>query len=166
MNDPAWDSRDNRSWHPGGPDYSDNDGLFRIYDDASGKRRVLRLEYYTCTYVNKAYIFDKGMFEPSGDLLGHAGEEICLSALYTSYGINRNVHRHAVAPGTIVLVDYQMEEHATNFIADPDSPDANARLDLGGRHLGKANALSADGSVNSFYPGQLYPQAHGELWSP
>ena len=155
-----------RTWHPNGPDFSDNDGVFRIYDNHPSRGRLLRLHYYTCSLGNRATLFDKGLFNPEGTLLGLQGSEVVLQAFYTSYGINRNVNRVEVALDTVVLMDYMHENSDKSFIADPQSPRTNARLNLSGRHLGKINVLRADGAVQSVSPAQLYPASNPDAWSP
>jgi len=158
-----WDAR---PWYPGGNDYSDNDGRFIIWDDYPGRGRVLRLDYFTCTYDLGGFLFDEGLFESSGTLQGHAGEEVELGAFYTSYGINAKTHRISVAPDTIVLMDYEAAEHDVSFVADPDSSRINSRLDVSGRHRGKINALFADQSVRHVWPAEIYPAVNYDTWSP
>jgi len=147
-------------------DHSDRDGLFRIYDNIPGRGRVLRLQYYTCPIDNQAWLYDKGLFEPSGRLYGHAGEEIELGSIYTSYGINAQVHRHQVAPDTIVLLDYERNADDDRFVADPAGPHTPDRLRLSARHLGRLNVLLADQSVRTLQPEDICPTTNGEAWSP
>jgi len=147
-------------------DHSDRDGLFRIYDSIPGRGRVLRLHYYTCPIDNQAWLYDQGLFEPSGRLYGHAGEEIELGSMYSSYGINARIHRHQVAPGAIVLLDYERGADDEGFVADPDSPDIASRLRLSARHLGRLNVLLADQSVRTVRPEDISPAANAGAWSP
>ena len=157
---------DQRPWWPSGPNYSDNDGVFRIYDNYPGRGRLLRLHEYTCYAGNRATLFDKGLFNPEGTLLGLKGSEVVLQAFYTSYGMNINVHRVEVAPDTVVLMDFQHDNSDQSFIADPSAPNINARLNLSGRHLGKINVLRADGAVQAVYPARMYPASNPDAWSP
>ncbi len=157
---------DQRSWYPSGPNYSDNDGVFRIYDNYPGRGRLLRLHEYTCTVDNAATLFGEPLFPPDSSLLNKKGAERVLAALYTSYGINPNCHAHRVAPDTVVLMDLDHTKDEQDFIADPTAASLIRRLNRAARHLNKINVLFGDGSVRSLYPAQLYPQANLDIWSP
>ena len=157
---------DQRTWYPSGPDYSDNDGVFRIYDNIPGRGRIVKLHEYNCYAGNTATLFGKGLFNPAGTLQGLKGSEAPLKAFYTSYGINARAHAVEVRPDTAVLMDFRHTDDDMSFIADPSRANINARLDLSGRHLGRMNVLFADGSVRSVYPAQMYPTANGAVWSP
>jgi len=160
------DFYDQRPWYPGGSYYSDNDGVFRIYDNIPGRGRVLKLHEYTCYAGNTATLFGEGLFDRKGTLEGYKGCERVLTAFYTSYGMNRNCHQYRVAPDTVVAIDFEQDKDDIDFVADPDRQDINDRLNLSGRHLGRINTLSADGSVQGRYPGELYPQTNPDAWSP
>lgn len=72
---------DRRPWWPSGPDYSDNDGRFRVHEDYPQPGQALvRLEYFWCSAGLTAWYFGEGLFEASGKLQGHMGEERILTA--------------------------------------------------------------------------------------
>ncbi len=168
---PAWSglqtlfSEDNPDY-PNCPDYSNNDGIYRLYDDHPAGGRLMRMQYVTCGMDNRAYAFNKPMFGVDERVGLHLGDEILLGSIYTSYGINARLGRHAVSPDTIVLMDYETSDQDMGFVADPDGANVNARLNGSGRHLGRINVLFADDSIRSMYPGQLYPQSNAGPWSP
>jgi len=160
---------ENQPWfstHPYNPDWSNNDSVFRLYDGIGSTKRLLRLQYVTCSMDNRAYLYDRPIFGVDDRLINFKGHETYLSAFYTSYGINARVGRHKVGPDTIVALDYEHEPEDMTFIADPDASNVNARLDRSGRHLGRIHVLRADESVRAVYPGEIYPQTAGDAWSP
>jgi len=152
--------------YPNDPGYSDNDGIYRLYDDHPKGGKLMRMQFVTCGMDNRAYAFDKPMFGVDERVGLHLGDEIILGSIYTSYAINAKVARHEVAPETVVAMDYEHSDQDVGFVADPDSPHLPARLDASGRHLGRVHVLRADDSVEAIYPVELYPQAGIVRWSP
>lgn len=163
------DFTENQPWygeHGADPDYSNNDGLFRLYDDIGKDGRLLRLEYVTCPMNNRPYKGERPMFGVDERLLNLRGQETYLSGLYTSYGINSRISRYQVSPDTVVLMDYDGADIDAGFIADPDGADLGGRLELSARHRGRLNVLLADESVRALHPAQLRPADNADIWSP
>ena len=143
------------------PNYSENDGLWRLYDDIEGCR-VLKLMAYTCSLGNGLQYRGEVLWD---SLRNHVGDEIVLSKMFTSYGFNDSISlKKRVNDRTIVLLDF------CDRVVDPAAPDIASQLSDpdSARHLGNHNVLYADGSVSPQPLGSahLYPQIHPELWEP
>jgi len=90
------------------------------------------------------------------------GKSIVMTGGLTNYGINARVGRHQVAPGTIVLLDY--DERVAG-----DGEDVHQVLIDSARHLGRLNVLFSDQSVKKVWPFEIDPDvgpATADLWSP
>lgn len=122
---------------------SDNDGVFRIYDEFGRKPRRIVLYEYDCFVDNRAYVNGKPMFGYDAPLGIFVGDTRYLERWYTSYGMPASVNSPDIAPDAVLLVDYACPPDQEGFIAV--NPPAY-------RHLGKANALHADQSVTSIAP--------------
>jgi prepilin-type processing-associated H-X9-DG protein len=77
----------------------------------------------------------------------------------SNYGINNSVAaRDSVAPGAIILLDYD------KTIAN-QGEDMSENLEAAARHMGRSNVLHADGSVTSERPIDLDPVLNPGVWS-
>jgi prepilin-type N-terminal cleavage/methylation domain-containing protein/prepilin-type processing-associated H-X9-DG protein len=153
---------DETSRYPGTPDYSDNDGRFRVYDRKEGARKV-KLMYYTCSYTNKIYYFGELIWYP---LKNYVGKEMYINDMYTSYGMNSTVGRVEVAPDTIVLLDYPEQIALYSDVATDKTQMATYLDEASRRHRGRINVLYADNSVRSVGPTSLNPTINPDPWTP
>jgi prepilin-type N-terminal cleavage/methylation domain-containing protein/prepilin-type processing-associated H-X9-DG protein len=139
-----------------GCDFSNNDGVWRVYDNINGNR-VVRLVYYTCGLENRLWYKGQNMWP---GLAGHkypdTKDQLLLPpAFATSYALNENLDKkYLVRPETIVALDF-MEQFARpttdgGFQQKLDSPDSS-------RHRGACNVLTADCSVRTMNRMWLYP---------
>jgi len=154
---------DERSWYPGGPNWSDNDGVFRFYDvDADGTRKIT-LYYYTCGMDNRLYYHGESIWYP---LRNYVGKEMVLNAIPTTYGINRSVEEVNIAPDTIVVLDYPVSvaQYSETYA---DKLDVAENIDVAAeRHRGVVNVLLADKSVKSMGATEAKPTMNSDPWSP
>ena len=155
---------ENRPWYPSGPDWSNNDGLFRFYDEKDGVRKF-KLQYCTCGMDNKLYYFGELIWHP---LKSHVGTsmDLCINTVYSSYGINSAVRPSGIAPHTILILDYpdRMACYTDSII---DKTKIADQLDeVSQRHGGKVNVLLGDGSVRTVGASELKPTIDPAPWSP
>ncbi len=140
--------------------YSENDGVWRLYDARNG-RRTLRLMSYTCGFTTNNLWYQGEMLWTN--LQGHIGDDITVTSSFTSYGINKNLSQQSpVSPGAILLLDFR------DSVADPMAADFQRQLDDpdSARHGGQHNVLFVDGSVELMGSASLYPQLFPSLWRP
>ncbi len=159
---------DNPGWHDsrwdhgpccGHPEFSTNDGIWRVYDEGNeGKRRMI-LTYFNCTWTNSLYVNGELYSDDLGECLGTT---IWFDAPLTSYGYNIELtDQYAVTPDTIMLLDYRGTK------ADPfNDLETEARLDDSGRHRGKHNVLYAGGHIGTATTAELYPDMDPTQWTP
>ncbi len=158
---------DNPGWHDsrwdhgpccGHPEYSTNDGIWRVYDKGrAGQRRVI-LTHFDCYWTNSLYV--NGELYAT-DLWECLGMTIWFDDPMTSYGYNRQLDdQYAVAPDTVVLLDYK-DVHVDPF----DDLEIQSRLDDSGRHNGYHNVLYARGNVERAATVDLYPDIDPTPWT-
>jgi prepilin-type N-terminal cleavage/methylation domain-containing protein len=152
---------------PGHPEFSTNDGIWRVYNEGSSGRRRMILVHYDCGWPNELYVNG----EKYGDTMYQLqGMTIYFNDYVTSYGYNALLqYASGVSGDTIVLLDYADADptRGGNAVhADPNDPDIDANLDAGARHNGKLNVLFAHGGVETREPLDLYPQLDGAPWTP
>ena len=144
---------------PGHPEFSTNDGIWRIYHKPEGGRRRVVLTWYDCNWDNWLYV--------GGEFYKKLMGTVTPMTLYydyaeTSYGYNADLEgSFAVGGDTIVLLDYPE--------AYVDATDSDIYEDLNSdqsrRHLGKQNVLYHDGSVRTVGTASLYPSVNMAQWT-
>jgi len=155
---------EDRPWYPNGPNWSDNDGMFRFYDEVNGVRKF-KLQYCTCSMNNQLFYYDDLIWFP---LRSHVGRsmDLYVNEVYTSYGINSAIKPGGVAPDTILTLDYpeRTAQYSTSVI---DRTTIADNLDaVSSRHRGKVNVLRAGGSVETFGASELKPSIDPSPWTP
>ncbi len=154
---------DKRPWYPSGPDWSDNDAVFRLYDKKGDGSQKIKLVYYTCGMANKIYYHGELIWFP---LRQYLGKEMILNTMATSYGISTAVEEPSIAPDTIVLIDYH-DSIVKYSETDTDKNAIAEKLDLvGQRHRNQVNVLLADKSVRTMGVTEAKPTLNPEPWSP
>ena len=143
----------------GAPQWSTNDGIWRVYHRSQGGRRKVVLTFYTCGLGNELYI--GGEFHTR--LLGTpVPRTFWFDYAMTSYAYNRDLEdKFGVGEDTIVLLDYPkayVDATDSEIYGDLNSVDAR-------RHLGKANVLYATGNVKVVGPASLYPDIDMAQWT-
>lgn len=155
---------EDRPWYPNGPNWSDNDGMFRFYDEVNGVRKF-KLSYCTCSMNNQLLYYDELIWYP---LRSHVGEsmDLYVNEVYTSYGINSALTSAGASPDTILTLDYpeRMAQYSASVI---DRTTIADNLDaVSSRHRGKINVLRAGGSVETFGASELKPSMNPAPWTP
>jgi len=90
------------------------------------------------------------------------GQSVTFGGGQTNYGMNARAGGFAVRTGMLVVLDYDRLTANRN-------EDLGVHLRTAARHLGRLNALTADGAARSFGPSELDPSinaAAAALWSP
>ena len=105
---------------------------------------------------------DETLLMELGGMTNHEGPKppkIVLGGSDVSYGMNDLVKTLAPRPGQLLLLDYEKS------IASPleDFVSGEEKY-LAPRHLGKVNAVFADGGVRSLWPESV--DAEGRVWEP
>jgi prepilin-type N-terminal cleavage/methylation domain-containing protein len=142
------------------PEWSTNDGIWRVYDELEDGMRTVILTYYDCGWPNQLWI--NGEFY-ADNLATKVGLTLKFRDVYTNYGYNTLLGSdHHVEPDTVVLMDFD------GLHIDPDAVNVIDKLaDMKtARHLGKINVLTADGAVNTISPADLYPDLNMRRWTP
>ncbi|MCP4375677.1 MAG: type II secretion system protein, partial [bacterium] len=88
------------------------------------------------------------------------GDEFLVGSLGapSDYALNASVaSRENIAPGTILMLDYNMT--TANHGEDMDE-----HLAAAARHMGKLNLIRADGSITTMGPSELNPLVYPEPW--
>jgi len=139
--------------------YSQNDGVWCVFDKAEGGRRKVVLYGYTCDWPNQIYVDG----EHYADLNPSAnGMTIYFDSGWTSYAYNADLDgRTVVGEDTIVLLDYPgayVDATDSQIYSDLNSEDSR-------RHLGKANVLYASGRVETVGTASLYPTIDMGQWT-
>jgi prepilin-type N-terminal cleavage/methylation domain-containing protein/prepilin-type processing-associated H-X9-DG protein len=159
---------DNPGWHDsrfdhgpccGHPEFSTNDGIWRVYDEGSeGKRRMI-LTFFNCNWTNSLYINGDLYSDDLGECLGTT---IWFDAPLTSYGYNVGLKdQYGVTPDTVWLLDYSAVE------IDPfNDLDVEQNLNTSGRHRGRHNVLYAGGHIGTATSAELYPDMDATQWTP
>lgn len=155
---------ENRPWYPSGPDWSDNDGLFRFYEERNGVRRF-ELTSCTCSMNNQLLYYGELIWFPLRANIGRS-MNLYINNVYTSYGINSAVNASGLEPDTILTLDYpeKMAQYSNSLIdktAIADNLDAVSQ-----RHRGRINVLHVDGSVRTFGASELKPTISTGRWTP
>jgi len=134
-----------------------NDVVFRISEGPPVKALVFSA---SSGYAN-SLCHNQEVVPGYEDLRTCVGQELALGGGETNYGINAKIHRHKVASGTVVLLDYD------RLVAN-DTEDLHQHLLDSARHRGKLNVLYADQSVRGRRPGELDPAMPGcgDQWTP
>lgn len=153
---------EDRPWYPAGPDWSNNDGLFRMYDRKDGMRKFT-LSYYTCGADNKLYYNRKLIWYPLREFLGR---EMYFTDVYTSYGMNSALPKDGAVADTIVALDYpkriaQYSNAALDKKQIADDLDA-----VSFRHVERVNVLFADKSVRTLGLTEAKPTMNPDPWTP
>lgn len=155
---------EDRPWYPDGPDWSNNDGLFRFYDRKDGVQRF-KLQYCTCSLDNRLYYYGELMWHPLRSYVGQT-TDIFVNCAYSSYGMNSAVKKFGNAPDTILVLDYN-DRVAEYSDAPIDKTTIADNLDVvSQRHGGKVNVLRTDGSVRSFGANEIKPTINTGPWTP
>ena len=155
---------EDRPWYPGGPDWSNNDGLFRFYDEKNGVRRF-KLQYCTCSLDNELYYYGELIWHPLKSYVGET-TDMFINCAYSSYGMNSAVKKFANAPDTILVLDYP-ERVAEYSDAPIDQTTIADKLDaVSQRHRGKVNVLRANGSVRAVGASEIKPTINTGPWTP
>lgn len=156
---------EDRPWYPGGPDWSNNDGLFRFYDRKNGVQRF-KLQYCTCGSLNnKLYYYGELMWHPLTSYVGQT-TDLFVNCAYSSYGMNSAIKKFGNSPDTILVLDYddRIAEYSDALI---DKTTIADELDVvSQRHGGKVNVLRADGSVRAFGASEIKPTINTDPWTP
>ena len=141
------------------------DGTFRVFTQAGQAKKVV-LHWRTCGQDNRTQLGQEPLYPAYGDvrlIQIPEGTFRVIGGVYTSYALNTQVGRHEVAPGTVVLLDYDTTEGP---IADPQAAGVWSKIVAGARHRGRNNVLYSDGSIRSSGPSALDPRIDADPWSP
>jgi len=155
LTESKWSHRGCCGW----PQWSTNDGIWRVYDNTVRGVRELVLTHYHCTLPNRLWVAGKEY----DNLSGRIGMSIYFTDIATSYGYNMWLDDGPELAGdTIVLADFDGEH------IDPEDPEIIADLSdvETARHLGRINALTADGAVRPVSPPAIYPDFNLAPWTP
>ncbi len=141
-----------------GGDYDYNDEHIRIYD---GPPMYGVIVSASTGAANRLYFGEELLWPDDPDLRNHVGERFELGGGDTNYGINNEVYRYEIPPGTVVLLDYD------KLIANRGE-DMTQHLRDSARHRGGLNVLFADESVRGLGPTELDPAVgdHVKMWTP
>lgn len=155
---------EDRPWYPGGPNWSNNDGLFRFYDEKNGVR-MFKLQYCTCSLDNQLFYYGELIWHPLKSYVG-ATTDMFVNCAYSSYGMNSAVKRFGNAPDTILVLDY--DDRVAEYSDAPiDQTTIADKLDVvSQRHGGQVNVLRADGSVRAFGASEIKPTINTGPWTP
>ncbi len=155
---------EDQPWYPSGPDWSNNDGLFRFYDMKNGVTRF-KLQYCTCSLDNELFYYGELMWDPLRSYVGQT-TDVFLNSAYSSYGMNSVVKKIGNAPDTILVLDYddRVAEYSDALI---DKTTIADNLDVvSQRHGGKVNILRTDGTVRAFGANEIKPTINTGPWTP
>jgi len=139
--------------------FSQNDGVWRVFDKAEGGRRKVELYGYTCDWANQIYVGGEHYSDlnPSKN-----GMTIYFDSGWTNYAFNMDLDgRSVVGEDTIVLLDYPgayVDATEGRIYENLNSEDTR-------RHLGKANVLYASGAVKTVGAASLYPIVNMGQWT-
>ena len=142
----------------GHPEWSTNDGIWRVTEPKGGIRTLV-LTFYTCSLPNMLWVNGKIY----GNLSSKIGMKFYFPDVPTSYGYNVQLDGHAIVDrDTIVLMDFK------DIYVDPADPKIVGDLnDLdSARHTGKHNVLYASGAVKAVGSSWLYPTIYPAPWTP